>query len=400
MEKYTLRINSNVFIWIKGRKGMVYNSLNFKFFRFDVSDKIKEICRELDRPENLYTVVLMKTEVDSLSFKTWVENLISIDAANLELYQKDYLPSLKPILKIHNDREKVIKNRCYLDVVNSLKEINIHLNGMNLSLEEKDFYKQFLYPTQMLDKELDYYSLISFLKFIPQKEGVSLNFVGNYCAYSKFKELYNFLNSIKNPVTFYFRLDDIYFGKDKLKDVIARFNVHIICKLNKASVSKIKVLSKRITNISCSFLVSSKKEIEMLEMLELDNIRFKIVPVFTTNNENFLSENIYLEEKDCLNFRVDKRHIFMNKTMNGLFFGNIEILPDGSVWDNLNFEKIGLLHDDFADLMLAMYKEKGAWFYKREQYPCNKCLYQWLCPPPSNYELVMNKPNLCHIVVD
>ena len=67
----------------------------------------------------------------------------------------------------------------------------------------------------------------------------------------------------------------------------------------------------------------------------------------------------------------------MNKTMNGLFFGNIEILPDGSVWDNLNFEKIGLLHDDFADLMLAMYKEKGAWFYKREQYPCNKCLYQW-----------------------
>ena len=90
----------------------------------------------------------------------------------------------------------------------------------------------------------------------------------------------------------------------------------------------------------------------------------------------------------------------MNKTLNGLFFGNIELLPDGSVWDNLNFEKIGLLHDDFADLMLAMYKEKGAWFYKREQYPCNKCLYQWLCPPPSNYELVMNKPNLCHIVVD
>lgn len=25
------------------------------------------------------------------------------------------------------------------------------------------------------------------------------------------------------------------------------------------------------------------------------------------------------------------------------------------------------------------------------------CIYQWLCPSPSNYELVIGQPNLCHI---
>lgn len=39
----------------------------------------------------------------------------------------------------------------------------------------------------------------------------------------------------------------------------------------------------------------------------------------------------------------------------------------------------------------------GAYFLKRVQNPCNACIYQWLCPSPSNYELAIGKPNLCHV---
>lgn len=38
-----------------------------------------------------------------------------------------------------------------------------------------------------------------------------------------------------------------------------------------------------------------------------------------------------------------------------------------------------------------------AWRRIREEEPCNLCLYQYLCPSPSNYEAVIGKTNLCHV---
>jgi len=41
--------------------------------------------------------------------------------------------------------------------------------------------------------------------------------------------------------------------------------------------------------------------------------------------------------------------------------------------------------------------DNTAWRKIRNDYPCCDCIYQWLCPSPSNYELAIGKPNLCHV---
>jgi hypothetical protein len=33
----------------------------------------------------------------------------------------------------------------------------------------------------------------------------------------------------------------------------------------------------------------------------------------------------------------------------------------------------------------------------RNQTPCDDCVYQWLCPSPSDYEIAISRPNLCHV---
>ena len=87
----------------------------------------------------------------------------------------------------------------------------------------------------------------------------------------------------------------------------------------------------------------------------------------------------------------------MNQTLNGNFFGKLNILPDGSIWDNPNFSKLGSVKDNFFELLLSVFDSKKSWFYIRNQEPCTHCLYQWICPPPSNYETIIGEANLCHV---
>lgn len=134
-----------------------------------------------------------------------------------------------------------------------------------------------------------------------------------------------------------------------------------------------------------------------METIDITNFNYNTTPIFTGNNYDFLSQYIYVEKDDLANIKMEKRYIFINQAINGNFFGKLEILPDGSVWDNQNFQKNGFINEDFSQLMFSIFDNKRAWFYNRQQEPCNHCLYQWLCPPPSNLELVLNKPNLCHI---
>ena len=42
-------------------------------------------------------------------------------------------------------------------------------------------------------------------------------------------------------------------------------------------------------------------------------------------------------------------------------------------------------------------EEGKSWLRVRNQEPCNACIYQWLCPSPSDYEIMIGQTNLCHV---
>ena len=100
-----------------------------------------------------------------------------------------------------------------------------------------------------------------------------------------------------------------------------------------------------------------------------------------------------------LNFsrKLTKREVYSNQKINNIDFGRITILPNGAIYANVNHPPIGDLRDKIHDVLYNELKFGRSWLQIRDMEPCCHCVYQFLCPPPSNYELVIGRPNLCHV---
>lgn len=389
---FRLVIDKDTFIWLRESKGLVYNTSNFKSFEFDVSDEIRKVCEHLNELSNLYEIVLDESYSLNILLKEWIANLLYIDSAQLLSSEEEYLPSLKPVLRIQHDLVKIAKDRNFTEATNCLKEITIHLTGADLLEEEKSYHKQFIYPTRLRD-ELDIDKLIILLNSVPQKSNIQLNFVGNYSSCLAISEL---LSTRINTISFYFRIEDVCNSQESFQ-FINQYKIYVYCKCTESLSMHVKSILQKIDHPHFLFLVASEDDYNAVASVNKEKIDYDLIPLYTGENQDFFEENIYVNKTDCIESRIDKRHIFMNQALNGNFFGKLEVLSDGTIWENLNFSKLGSIDDNFFELLLLTFNSNRAWFYNRKQEPCTKCLYQWLCPPPLNYELVIGCPNLCHI---
>ncbi len=391
-----LTVDRNTFIWVHGTKGLVYNSLNFKSFEFNMSAGIKKVCDELDVLANLYEVSLDESYVQDPLLKEWVDNMLIIHSAELNKFNADSLPSLKPVLKIQKDIKRIVNERDFIEAVNCLKEITIHLNGFNISEKEKEYHKQLIYPIKSTE-ELDLEQLNVFLKNVPQKSNIKLNFVGCCSSSSSISKLLDILNDRINTITFYFRIEDVYRLWNLVQAIANTYNINLLCKCTDELSQHMNFVKNKIAHLFLHFLVTSEEDINFLNSIDKEWVAYTITPLFVGNNKDFFKQYVYLTKDDCCESRVDKRHIFMNQTLNGNFFGKLNVLPDGSIWDNLNFPRLGSINGDFFELLLSVFDSKKSWFHIRNQEPCAHCLYQWICPPPSNYETIIGETNLCHV---
>ena len=94
---------------------------------------------------------------------------------------------------------------------------------------------------------------------------------------------------------------------------------------------------------------------------------------------------------------MSKREIFAHQALNTNYFGKLTISSDGNVYSNINGKPLGTINDDVKQLILHEMENGSYWLKIRDMEPCCNCVYQWLCPSPSDYELQIGKPNLCHV---
>lgn len=147
------------------------------------------------------------------------------------------------------------------------------------------------------------------------------------------------------------------------------------------------------------FLIPSEESLVLAESrMENEAVEnYQIVPYYNGDNIEFFKQFIYLDEEDILSARLDKQAIFRNQVLNSYDFGKINIFSDGDIYANLNFEKLGNVGvDSIADIICEELTSGKSWLRVRSEKPCCDCLYQWLCPSPSNYELAIGKTDLCN----
>ena len=79
-------------------------------------------------------------------------------------------------------------------------------------------------------------------------------------------------------------------------------------------------------------------------------------------------------------------------------FGKLFIMPARNVYANVNSSSLGTIDDSPYSIVYKEFTKGHSWLKVRDQSPCSDCIYQWLCPTPSNYETVISRTNLCHVI--
>ena len=130
-----------------------------------------------------------------------------------------------------------------------------------------------------------------------------------------------------------------------------------------------------------------------------DSLQIKYLPFYNRKNKNFFKQHIFLGKEDILSGVKNMQYIHRNITLNMFFWGKLQITSNGDIYSNKNKKPLGNIQN--SDLLDIIYKEltseDSSWIQIRNMGKCKKCLFQYLCPPISNYEYCFNKYNICNL---
>ena len=402
MKRYWLVLFPDTFLWIKNSDGIIYNSKNFKHFTFRSSEAIHELYDSLSDLDSLYSVELTESLLFNKQIKQWVDQIIDIDAGCLiEQNGENKKPiSYYPFLSIQKGF-KHIKWEHELNIggkiINNLHELVFYVNGSMNGSDEN--FRQAYYPLKT-NVSLDFNLIRSFIEQCNNEMLTQITFIGNPFNYSSFNLLQEWLLSNNHIVQFVMLVEDIEKDISKFESLNSdKIRVTGIVNNYSAFTKQSKLYQHIAENVSFVFYIKSVNEVESVSsiMEELGIKNYTVVPFYDGTNKKFFEENVYMTKDEFDAIKLSKREIYSNMTLNTYYFGKLTIMPDGKIFSNVNNTPLGALGDPIYDMIYKEMTEGETWFGIRDTKSCRDCIYQWLCPSPSNYELAIGKPNLCHI---
>lgn len=375
---YWFTIEPYVFVNVTNKSVLLYNTLDGVTIESDKNEVIK-LFRELLHEENCGVVLLTNERYQQKDVNDFIRELrynymgdiIDVTFSKckpVQLLPYFNYPDKFEIYKRHNFSS--LKN-----VLENLSEISIHVNS-----------------TTNVTK------LITFFESIPGSP--IFNLIGNMWEVPKYSELLSYLDqhlSPKNMVCSYKNL--IALQPAFKNDFSYRILVHFPIDKQLWENTKHVLLSQTLP-VDYVFNISSEEECQQAEKIieECQIERYRLNPIYTGDNMHFFEDNVFLTKEEILSTSMTIKDFFARKAINIYDFGKIIILPNGDAYANLNHPILGNIYRN--SIYEIVHKEVDAgksWFRIRNLAPCTDCIYQWLCPPPSDYEIAIGRMNLCHV---
>ena len=393
MKKYWLILYPDTFLWVKQDRGCIYNAKNYKKIYFENKRELSNLTKSLLDIDQLYRIDLSKELLQKPQIKKWVDEIISSESGQLVLDDgiNKRPVSMKPELKVQDDvkyYEWEHKRGIDGHIIDNLHKIIIHINGSyygNIA-----YTKQTIYHPVQTSSVLHHGIISSFVKNARSCSYLrEMALVGDIASYPNFKGL------LSDILDFGFRRISVYcLDNDFLKYIETNQDwenkaiSYTVLVSDYSVIKKLMKVIKQLPPVSFIFLIRSEEEYEnansCIEKNELSKV--EIVPIYTEENLSFFENNLYIDSESISGIQ-QKLNIFS--------FGNLIVLPDGKIYANLNDPSIGTVNDTPHSVVYHELTEGKSWLKIRNQEPCSDCVYQWLCPSPSNYEAVIGKPNLC-----
>jgi pseudo-rSAM protein len=402
MTTYWFNLNPETFLWKTEQKCIMYNTKEQKCLSFDNNKKLDTILLKFLDIENMYCIQLNEEDVNDNGLKPFISQVVNLSFGSINPVVKGELKPVffVPKLKLQGGIDTKLADHFVIlndNMMIYLHEINIILNscdGINSNQGKKI-------------TNLPYSALINFfqpiIKFGNLKK-IEIN-ATNILKYPEIGLLIDELMKYEIQTTFCISMNCIHdlltvTGLKFLKSNIFKLQITYRSDMDKTGIAEVSAFLKDEGIVSeWNFEVDSENSFEQSEEI-IDNLQLKdytVKPFFNGNNISFFENNIYLTKEDFMNMAISKREIFAHQVLNTNFFGKIIIKPNGDIHTSLYTDPIGHINDHINDTLLGEMKAGTTWRKIRDQKPCNKCIYQWLCPSPSNFEQAIGKPNLCHI---
>lgn len=375
---YWFKIEPYVHISIVNSNVLLYNTFDGSFIESKDIEIVK-LLKETLLKENCGVVLLTAERYNLDNIRKFIMELRAKymgDIIDIEL-SKSKPVQIMPFTSLVNTQELFKKQNFPTGkkILEYLSEISIYVD----------------YNTNIMD-------LNSFLKSLPNISTV--NIIGNLKDVANYKELLLVLDqfpSLKKITCNYSNVISLQpeFVNNFSYSILINYPIDI----SKWNYSRRLLLNQSIP-FECIFEVTSMDNYSQINKFieEFRIEKHQLKPVYTGDNIDFFKENVFLTKDDILSTPLSISDFFINQSMNIFDFGKIAIMSNGDIYANVNYPILGNIHTHSIYEIISKELEEGrSWLCIRNQAPCNTCLYQWFCPSPSNYEIAIGRPNLCHV---
>lgn len=406
LKKYWFYLESHIYVSIKKNQMLLYDT-HANFYFLVESLQAINIIDSIYKDENIGSIELEQTDLNNPSVKNFIDKVISTKMGNI--LDEDKYPIkpviLPPILSLNFDMEKLKdKENLYLFMS---KNISKYLLDVNLVLNSacqqecshcQSYNKQFFCCSKSkISEELTEESLENLLRQISYFPLRTVNITGGNIYQYKHLSFFDFPFEENNKI-FNFYVNYLNYESNSYID---KHTVHLIINtpINYNKLRDCILLSKG-KEVKYHVIIEDTEQYEDINavLTEFGIKDYKVHPFYNGHNIKFFEENVYLSQEDIVTNIISMREIFRNQKLNANNFGSLYIFPNGEIKANVNEVTIGVLgENEILDVINNELLKNTAWRRVRSSEPCKDCVYQYLCPPPSNYEKVINRSNLCNV---
>ncbi|NQV03723.1 MAG: TIGR04150 pseudo-rSAM protein [Bacteroidia bacterium] len=396
---------------------LLYNAISKTVLEFSNSRELLKLADELFNPDNGYVAPLSAKQLQDAAIQDFVHQLRQhfmgdlLDASWSNGKPVNIFP--EPFVKHSFTRTQVQRSsfKPDLDVRDYLQELTLFLNS-GIKASPGDYstaYLQFSFPACATKKpeEMDFHLFHTMIDDVNNYTPTLIHISGmNLLAYPFLEDVIRLLASSPFQKKYHLHID--HWEKEIIPFILLQKQTTLSLYITfptypdtvagyLRSLPDLKLLKK----LEFNFVVSNQEELQMaleiIKILDLNNVFFK--PLFTGENLDFFKENVFVSKKEVLASQPDQQQIFSRISINENDFGKISVLPGGKVYANLNDPNIGDATKSSLLQLVTHELDNGiSWRRTRASAsPCNDCLYQFLCPPISSYEIFMKRFNFCDV---
>lgn len=406
-KEYWLYIASYVYCCIKEGRALLYNTQTGDHMETAVPEVIA-LLESLYEKKNLGCIRCAGKQLEELSYRDFIAGFCKKNMGGVAaISQVPKKPvQLMPVLNLQHepDKLKVEDGRCPgEDILRYLLELNIYVCtdcGQHCPYCEQ-YSRQNLCCSAFSGKfrnQLELSILEKLLAQIQYSTVGQLNLLGgNLFEYHYYKDLPQLLAPFADRTHFW----NHYTAFAKYKEFVSDFAQDIVVTFpiqQDLWEHCVFLLKNQVTHFH--FYITGAEEYQNAGILaaRYKINKYNLHPIYTGKNYDFFKEYIFLDHEDILQQKLSFRQIFAHQKLNTHFFGTLTVLADGEVYSNVNSVSLGnIANVTLLDIISQEMVTNSSWRRIRDAAPCSGCLYQYLCPSPSNYETVINKMNLCHI---